>query len=111
MALYLSIYRSCPPVITPKNLASLTNAERSRLAPAQTPYRGGTTHIILEPLDFIARLAALLPRPRVNLTRFHGVSAPLCPLGATTAGVSKSRPPGTADVLTRPRPMHNAAQL
>ena len=28
------------------------------------------------PLDFIARLAALVPKPRVNLTRFHGVLAP-----------------------------------
>ena len=37
--------------------------------------RDGTTHIILEPLDFIARLAALVPKPRVNLTRFHGVFA------------------------------------
>jgi hypothetical protein len=36
----------------------------------KTPYRDGTTHIILEPLDFIARLAALVPKPRVNLTRF-----------------------------------------
>ncbi|PPC50893.1 hypothetical protein AbaMCR8683_18690, partial [Acinetobacter baumannii] len=26
-----------------------------------------------DPLDFIARLAALVPKPRVNLTRFHGV--------------------------------------
>ena len=31
----------------------------------------GTTHVIFEPLDFIARLAALVPKPRVNLTRFH----------------------------------------
>ena len=30
----------------------------------------------VEPLDFIARLAALVPRPRVNLTRYHGVLAP-----------------------------------
>ena len=42
----------------------------------KTPYRDGTTHIVLEPLDFIARLAALVPKPRVNLTRFHGVFAP-----------------------------------
>jgi hypothetical protein len=47
----------------------------------KTPYRDGTTgdrrsHIIFEPLDFIARLAALVPKPRVNLTRFHGVFAP-----------------------------------
>jgi len=27
-------------------------------------------------LDFIARLAALVPKPRVNLIRFHGVFAP-----------------------------------
>jgi len=32
--------------------------------------------VVLEPLDFIARLAALVPRPRLNLTRFHGVFAP-----------------------------------
>ncbi len=28
------------------------------------------------PLDFIAKLVALVPKPRVNLTRFHGVFAP-----------------------------------
>ena len=33
-------------------------------------------HVIFEPLDFIAKLAALVPKPRVNLTRFHGVFAP-----------------------------------
>jgi hypothetical protein len=32
--------------------------------------------VIFEPLDFLACLAALVPRPRVNLTRFHGVFAP-----------------------------------
>jgi hypothetical protein len=42
----------------------------------KTPYRDGTTHIIFEPLDFIAKLAALVPKPRVNLTRFHGVFTP-----------------------------------
>ena len=30
----------------------------------------------VEPLDLIARLAALVPRPRVNQTRYHGVLAP-----------------------------------
>lgn len=42
----------------------------------KTPYRDGATHVIFEPLDFLARLAALVPKPRVNLTRFHGVFAP-----------------------------------
>ncbi len=42
----------------------------------KTAYRDGTSHVIFSPLDFIARLAALVPAPRVNLTRFHGVFAP-----------------------------------
>ena len=29
----------------------------------KTPWRDGTTHVVLEPVDFIARLAALIPRP------------------------------------------------
>jgi len=43
---------------------------------AKTPYRDGTTDVVFEPLDFMARLAALVPTPRVNLTRYHGVFAP-----------------------------------
>ena len=42
----------------------------------RAPYRDGTTHGMFEPLDFIARMAALVPKPRVNLTRFHNVFAP-----------------------------------
>lgn len=41
----------------------------------KTPYRNGTTHVIFEPLHFVARLA-LIPKPRVDLTRFHRVFAP-----------------------------------
>ena len=33
----------------------------------KTPYRDGTNHVIVPPLDFIARLAALVPKTRVNL--------------------------------------------
>jgi hypothetical protein len=66
----------------------------------KTPCSDGATQVIFELLDFmshipvlhpsgdpcranwlscqfvIARLAALVPKPRVNLTRFHGVFAP-----------------------------------
>jgi hypothetical protein len=86
------------PAVSEKRL-SLTSAGNVRYQ-LKTPYREslprersecfghGTTHVIFEPLDFIARLAALapktlallagwaLPKPRVNLTRFHGVFAP-----------------------------------
>ena len=40
------------------------------------PFRDGSTHVVFEPLDFISRLATLVPRPRLNLTRFQGVFAP-----------------------------------
>ena len=39
-------------------------------------FRDGTTHVVLDPIEFIARLAALVPRPRAHLTRYHGVFAP-----------------------------------
>lgn len=61
---------------------AVSEQRRSRLPNGQlryhlkTPYRDGTTHVIFEPLDFMARLAALVPPPRVHLTRFHGVFAP-----------------------------------
>ncbi len=42
----------------------------------KTLYRDGTIHIVLEPLDLMARLAALVPQPRMHLTRYHGVFAP-----------------------------------
>lgn len=42
----------------------------------KSPWRDGTTHIVMSPLEFMQRLAALVPRPRLHLIRFHGVLAP-----------------------------------
>ena len=42
----------------------------------KTPWRDGTTHLVMPPLEFMQRLAALVPRPRLHLIRFHGVLAP-----------------------------------
>ncbi len=39
-------------------------------------FSDGTTHVLFEPNDFIARLAALVPRPRAHLVRYHGLFAP-----------------------------------
>jgi putative transposase/transposase-like zinc-binding protein len=36
----------------------------------------GTTCLLFDPVDFLARFAALTPRPRVNLILYHGVLAP-----------------------------------
>jgi len=61
------------PAVAEKRLSLTSNGNiRYQL---KTPYRDGTTHVIFEPPDFMARLSALVPRPRANLTRFHGVFA------------------------------------
>ena len=62
------------PAVAEKRL-SLTSVGNIRYQ-LKTSYRDGTTHVIFEPLDFMARLAALAPKPKANLTRFHGVFAP-----------------------------------
>ncbi len=48
----------------------------------KTAWRDGTTHIVMSPLEFMQRLAALVPRPRLHLIRFHGVLAPNAKLRA-----------------------------
>ncbi|MCA3222251.1 MAG: transposase [Burkholderiales bacterium] len=48
----------------------------------KSPYRDGTTHIVMQPQEFMQRLAALVPRPRLHLIRFHGVLAPNAKLRA-----------------------------
>ena len=41
-----------------------------------------TTHLVMSPLEFMQRLAALVPRPKLHLIRFHGVLAPNAKLRA-----------------------------
>ncbi len=36
----------------------------------------GTSHLLFEPLELLEKLAALIPRPRINLVFYHGVLAP-----------------------------------
>jgi hypothetical protein len=45
----------------------------------------GTTHLVFEPLELLERLAALTPRPRINLLLYYGV------LGARSAWRSRLR--------------------
>ena len=66
-------YIARPAVAVPRLSLSSTGKVLYTL---KTPYRDGTTQVAFEPVDFIARLAALVPKPRVNLTRYHGVLAP-----------------------------------
>lgn len=68
----------------------------------KTPWRDGTTHVEFEPIEFMAKLAALVPPPRAHLTRFHGEFAPNANLRArrtvrscTSGGQLRSLPHGS----------------
>jgi hypothetical protein len=79
---------------------SLTPQGRVRYT-LKTPYRDGTTHVVFEPLDFIARLAALKPTPRVHLTRYHGVFAPHSAWRSTITPAERHRAMSWAQRLKR----------
>ncbi|MBM4220170.1 MAG: IS91 family transposase [Gammaproteobacteria bacterium] len=103
-------YMSRPPVATERMALTSCGQVRYQL---KTPYRDGTTHIVMEPLDFVARLAALVPPPRMHLTRYHGVFAPHSTLRAAVTpahrGTGGSKPPATAGESAKPpTPRHVA---
>jgi hypothetical protein len=99
-------YISRPPVATERLALSASGQVRYGL---KTPYRDGTTHIVLEPLELMARLAALVPPPRMQLTRHHGVSAPHSELRAMATpaqrGMGAAKPP----VAHQPPPPRHVA--
>ena len=101
------------PAVSEKRL-SLTNQGKVRYE-LKTPYRDGTTHVIFEPVDFIARLAALVPKPRVNLTRFHGVFAPNSKLRALVTpakrGKGRKKPKTSALLKSRGRSVADTGDL
>jgi hypothetical protein len=80
----------------------------------KTPWRDGTTHLVMSPLELMQRLAALVPRPRLHLIRFgvritslrevsgpplrdHGVLAPNAKLRPL---VVPQEPPAQAQAAT-----------
>ena len=65
----------------------------------KSAWRDGTTHIKMSPLEFMQRLAALVPRPRLHLIRFHGVLAP-------NAGLRAAIVPGPPQNTSEPADEH-----
>ena len=73
------------------------------------PFSNGTTHVLFEPLDFIARLAALVPRPRVHLVRYHGLFAPHAKhrhqiVASQTPALPPDNGQGATDETSEPKP-------
>ena len=70
LALYSGIIGKPRPAMSEKRL-SFTPAGNIRYQ-LKTPYRDGTSHAAIEPMDLLSKPAALV---RVNLALFHGVFA------------------------------------
>jgi hypothetical protein len=81
-------YVSRPPLAVERLALTASGQVRYLL---KTPYRDGTTHIVLEPQDLMARLAALVPPPRMHLTRYHGVLAPHSSLRAAITPAQRGK--------------------
>jgi hypothetical protein len=99
------------PAVSEKRLSLLSNGYvRYEF---KTPYRDGTTHVIFEPMDFIARLVGLVPKPRVNLTRYHAVFAPNSAHRARVrpAKRGKGNKASTADASEDPTPAKRRAAM
>ena len=73
------------------------------------PWADGTTHVAFTPTAFLARLAVLVPRPRVNLVLYHGLLAPraawraeVVPGGAPSATTTPPVDDSASDKTRRP---------
>jgi hypothetical protein len=86
------------PAIAEQRLSFIGNGKV--VVELKSSYDDGTTHVILSPMEFIGRLVLLVPKPRLNLTRFHGVFSPNSRLrkqiipAQSVQGESKCKPEG-----------------
>ena len=55
----------------------------------------GTTHLVFDPLELLERLAAIIPRPRINLVLYYGV------LGARSAWRAQIVPTPAGHAMSR----------
>jgi hypothetical protein len=75
----------------PLCLERLSELPDGRLAyRMKRPSLSGQTHLVLSPLAFLRRLAALVPPPRANLVRYFGVFAPNARLRPTLVPAAPS---------------------
>jgi hypothetical protein len=70
----------------------------------KTRWRDGTTHLRFEPIELMEKLAAQIPKPRVNLVLYAGVLAPNAKLRPEVIGYGRPAPPPdppATETLTR----------
>jgi len=61
------------------------------LVELKTGWRDGPSHLLFEPLACMDKLAAIIPRPTINVLGYHGA---LAPHARSRSLVVRSGPPG-----------------
>ena len=79
----------------------------------KTAWADGTRHLRFEPLELLEKLAALTPRPRINLVLYHGVLAPharwrarVVAYGSGPAATSLAASPSGERAIAKPTHRH-----
>jgi hypothetical protein len=83
------------PSTSPKLLSELPDGRLSYRS--KTPWQNGTTAVIIEWLEFMERLASLIPVSRKNLIHYYGVLGPAAKWRATIV-------PAAAEIVSTPVP-------
>lgn len=89
---------------------SLTSDGKVKLKLRKPDYTG-QTHVIFELLDFLRRLAAIIPPPKQNQIRFHGVFAPHSQYHAAIKALVPKSPSNTLTNQDAPAPLDNQALI
>ena len=68
----------------------LLNAAGKGVLKLKTPWRDGASHLVMSPLEFMQRLAALVPRPPLHRRFSQGVFAANSPLRTSATAEPQS---------------------
>ncbi len=82
-----------PPVA--QNRLELRDDSRIELE-LKTPFWDGTTHVLFEPLELLEKVAAAIPRPRVNQLIYAGVLGPNAKWRKEVVAFGRASPDGDA---------------
>jgi len=72
----------------------------------KSAYSDGTTHVLFDPIELVEKVVALIPPPRANLLRYHGVFAPNAK--ERKAIVPKALTPKPNEETSEPRPRNRS---
>ena len=112
---------ACATCRPPFALHRLSSSEDGRLVYRMKRSRGGSLFLLLTPDELLARLATLVPPPRIHSVRYHGVFAPNCkarkrvvppPQLAVASPLPPAAPdpvPGAASAVPTGKPPRTAA--